>query len=333
MAASRRVLRRGGVGFVIAAIVALVGASAAQATEEVHIVASFDESQGQNTEGVAVDQAGNVFVSVSPLGDLWKIPSGSTVPQPFGHVDGIVAGRDFGLLGLAADGSGNVYGAVQSADTAVNGVWRFDHATGDATRLPGTQAIGLPNGLTFDQAANLYVTDSAAGAIWRIRPGASARVWLQDPALTGDGSLSLGVPLGANGIAYSHRFFRVTNTERRTVLLIEKADGRPGPVSVLTTLPAGDNPDGVALDVDGNAYVAMNLANAIGRVSPDGTLTVLASGDPLDFPSSVAFGTTRGWRSTLFGVNFSISESLGLPAGFGPALWTLRVGVHGVLLP
>ena len=68
MAASRRVLRRGGVGFVIAAIVALVGGSAAQATEEVHIVASFDESQGQNTEGVAVDQAGNVFVSVSPLG-------------------------------------------------------------------------------------------------------------------------------------------------------------------------------------------------------------------------------------------------------------------------
>jgi hypothetical protein len=91
---------------------------------------------------------------------------------------------------------GNVYGAVQSANPAANGVWRFDRATGAATRLPGTAAIGRANGLAFDKQMNLYVTDSARGAIWRIPWGGSASIWLQDPVLTGDGSLA---QLGANG--------------------------------------------------------------------------------------------------------------------------------------
>ena len=80
---------------------------------------------------------------MSPLGDVWRIPPGSTQPQPFGHVNGITPGADFGLLGLAVDVFGNVYGAVQSANPAANGVWRFDRTTGAATRLPGTAAIGL----------------------------------------------------------------------------------------------------------------------------------------------------------------------------------------------
>jgi sugar lactone lactonase YvrE len=322
-------LHRGAIALVATATLVMVPV-AARASTSVHVIVSFDESKGQNTEGVAVDQAGNIFVSVSPLGDLWKIPAGSDQPEPFGHVDGIVPGTDFGMLGLAVDAWGNVYACVQAADPSVNGVWRFDHATGDATRLPGTAAIGIPNGLAFDHRMNLYVTDST-GAIWRIRPGGDAKIWAQDPALAGDGSL--GLFLGANGIAFRRHVFTVTNTERRTILRIRKHDGKAGPIRVLTTLPEGDNPDGVQLDIHGNAYVAMNLANTIGVVSPDGSLDVLATGDPLDFPSSLAFGTTSGERRTLFGVNFSLSELFGLPSGSGPALWDLRVGTVGVLLP
>jgi sugar lactone lactonase YvrE len=330
MSVRRHLLRRGATAFVAAAMLLLVPSSPAYAKTDVAVVVSFDESQGQNTEGVAVDRAGNIFVSVSPLGDLWKIPAGSTQPEPFGHVDGIVAGRDFGMLGLAVDLSGNVYAAVQSADANVNGVWRFDHATGEATRLPGTSAIGIPNGLAFDHRMNLYVADST-GAIWRIRPGGSAEVWLTNWILRGNGSL--GLFLGANGIAFRRHVFTVTNTERRKILKIRKVDGEPGPIHVVRTLPAGDTPDGVALDIHGNAYVALNFTNAIGKVSPRGSLDVIANGDPLDFPSSVAFGTTSGERRTLFGVNFSIGEMFGQPSGFGPALWRLRAGAIGVLVP
>ena len=327
MSAARPRLRRGAIAVAAAAAFTVAAAAPALAQADVHVVVRFDESAGQNTEGIALDRTGDVFVSVSPLGDLWKIPAGSTTPQPFGHIDGIVPGRDFGLLGLAVDVFGNVYGAVQSADPAADGVWRFDRRTGDATRLPGTDAIAIPNGLAFDTRGTLYVTDSAAGAIWRIPWGGSAQVWLQDPALSGDGSLGLGVPLGANGIAYRNGVFTVTNTEQRTILSID----RSGSIDVVTTMSG--NPDGVAMDVFGNAYVAVNLQDTIARVAPDGSVDVVASGDPLDFPSSLAFGTARAQRRTLYGVNFSLSEIFGLPPGFGPAVFTVSVGAPGVPVP
>jgi hypothetical protein len=326
MSAARQRVRRGAVAIVATATFLAIPITA-RAQTDVHVLVSFDESAGQNPEGIALDRTGDVFVSVSPLGDLWKIPVGTTTPQPFGHVDGIVPGRDFGLLGLAVDVFGNVYGAVQSADPDVDGVWRFARRTGDASRLPGTKAIAIPNGLAFDTRGNLYVTDSAAGAIWRIPWGGSAQVWLHDPALTGDGSLGLGVPLGANGIAYRNGLLTVTNTERRTILSIS----RSGTIDVVATL-AG-NPDGVAMDVFGNANIAVNLENEIDRVSPGGSVEVLARGEPLDFPSSVAFGTARGARRTLFGVNFSLSEAFGLPPGSGPGVFTLDAGAPGTPVP
>jgi hypothetical protein len=327
MSAARQRFHRGVIAIVAAGAILAIPIAPANAQTDVHVVVSFDESAGQNPEGIALDRVGDVFVSVSPLGDLWKIPAGTSTPQPFGHIDGIVPGRDFGLLGLAVDVFGNVYGAAQSADPAVDGVWRFDRRTGDATRLPGTNAIAIPNGLAFDTTGNLFVTDSAAGAIWRIRWGGSAQLWLQDPALAGDGSLGLGVPLGVNGIAYRNGLFTVTNTEQRTVLSIT----RSGSIDEVTTLTG--NPDGVAMDVLGNAYVAVNLENEIDRVSPGGSVDVVASGDPLDFPSSVAFGTAGGRRRTLYGVNFSLSEIFGLPPGFGPAVFTVDVGAPGVPVP
>ena len=312
---------------VVATAVVFVTAGAAAAQATVHVVVAFDESKGQNPEGLAIARDGTLFVSVSPLGDVWRIPPGSTQPQPFAHVNGIVAGRDFGLLGLAVDVFGNVYGAVQSANPDANGVWRFDRTTGAATRLPGTAAIGLPNGLAFDKQMNLYVTDSARGAIWRIPWGGTASIWLQATALTGDGSL--GLNLGANGIAIQRGVLTVTNTERRTVLQIPKVGGQPGTISLLASLPAGDNPDGVTMDVFGDAFVAMNLANAIGEVTPSGSMHVVASGGPLDFPSSVVFGTARGYRTSIFGVNFSISELFGMPSGPGPGVYVFNAGVPG----
>jgi sugar lactone lactonase YvrE len=316
---------------VLASSVVFFAAGTAQAQASVQVVVSFDESLGQNSEGIAVGRTGVIYVSVSPLGDVWRIPPGSNDPEPFGHVNGIVPGRDFGLLGLAVDVFGNVYGAVQSADPSANGVWRFDRFTGDATRLPGTAAIGLPNGLAFDKHKNLYVTDSASGAIWRIPWGGSASVWLQATALTGNGSL--GLNLGANGIAVQRRVVTVTNTERRTVLQIPIVGGEPGSISVLTTLPAGDNPDGVTMDVFGDAFVAMNLANAVGKVTPNGSFSIVASGDPLDFPSSVAFGTARGGRKTIYGVNFSIGELFNLPPGSGPGVFRFSADVPGAPVP
>ena len=316
---------------VVTSLLVLVSASTVAALN-VEVVASFSEQAGQDPEGLTIDKTGNTFVSMSGLGQLWKFPAGSTTPTIFGSIPGIVPGPDFGLLGLVTDSIGNVYGAVQAASPDVNGVWRFDRVTGEATRLAGTSAIMIANGLTFDKRGNLYITDSRLGAIWRVPPGSAAEVWLQDPLLTGDGSL--GVFLGANGIAFRHGFLYVTNTERRTLLTVPVGvDGTAGAPTVFTSFGTGFNPDGLALDVFGDAYVAMNVQNTIMRVAPDGSQDVVAAGSPLDFPSSVAFGTARGNRRDLFAVNFSISEAFGAPSGFGPALLRIAVGVPGLPVP
>lgn len=55
----------------------------------------------------------------------------------------------------------------------------------------------LLNDLAFDDAGNLYVTDSFAATIYRIPPGGGAPVvWFTDPRLAGDPL----VPFGVNGI-------------------------------------------------------------------------------------------------------------------------------------
>ena len=316
---------------VLLSLLVLVPATPAAAAG-VDVVVSFSEPAGQNPEGLAIDNVGNTFVSMSGLGQLWKFPAGSTTPEVIGSVSGIVPGQDFGLLGLATDAVGNVYGAVQAANPDVNGVWRFDGTTGEATRLPGSEAIQIANGLAFGKRGTLYVTDSLLGAIWRVPPGGEAEIWLQDPLLTGDGSL--GLFIGANGIAYRHGVLYVTNTERLTLLTVPVlGNGSAGDLSLRTTFPVGFNPDGLALDVFGNAYVAINIQNTIMRVAHDGSQNVVAAGDPLDFPSSVAFGNTRGNRRNLFAVNFSIGELFGIPGGFGPALLRIGLGVPGLPLP
>ena len=70
-------------------------------------------------------------------------------------------------------------------------------------RLPGTEAIVFPNGVTLDQRGNIYVTDMILGAVWRVPAGGGpAEPWFQSPLLLGSGIFEFGFPLGANGIAF-----------------------------------------------------------------------------------------------------------------------------------
>lgn len=315
----------------------------------------LDASQGEFTEGVTVDKVGNVFVSIGsasgPRGAILKF-------TPSGEKSVLV---DFGTpraVGLAVDADGDVYVARNIAPN--NGVYRVDRH-GRFVRLPGTEQIVFPNGLAFDQRGNLYVTETFSinpssgafdqGGIWKIPPGRSARLWLRDDLLTGLGPTLFPYPVGANGIAFYHGNLYVINTDKALVVRVPvRHNGTPGQPEVWTQVsdvpesPFYENPfiplmpDGLALDVHGNIYIAVPSRGAIVRSHADDlsqeTIAVYPDSPLLDAPLSLAFGTGKGERNSLFISNGGISGMIvpSLPwAGLG--LLTIEVGLPGLPLP
>jgi sugar lactone lactonase YvrE len=309
---------------VLAVATLVVPVGVAGAAVDVEVVVDYNAALGEHTEGVAVDKRGDVFVSVTPLGQIRKYdPDGAEIQR----VQVIPAGVGLGLAGLAVDAPGNLYVAAITLSPATQGVYKIAR-DGSFTRLAGTAAIGFPNGLTLDKRGNVYVTDTARGAVWRVpADGDPAVVWYESALLQGTGAFGFGFPLGANGIAYRQGEIVVGNTERaRLVRIAIEPNGSAGAVSVLAEAPALLGVDGLAFDVHGNVWAAVIAQSTIVRVSPTGAIsTVATAADGLDWASSIAFGK----RGELWAVNYAI----GPPGGPGPALLRLSLGVQGQPVP
>ena len=293
------------------AFVMLLSGGLAYASVTVQTVVAFNPAAGEFPEGVAADVRGNVYVSlVEPVGEIRKIgPTGAQ--SVLAHFPG----PGFGPLGLAVDAAGNLYVAVASFEAATRGVYRV-LPDGTTERLPGTDQILFPNGVAVDPRGNVYATDSISGAVWRIQPGGSAEVWIQDVLLEGNGAVGLGFPLGANGIALARKVITVSNTENARIVRVPVLpDGSAGTPSVLAEGPELFGSDGIAVSVLGNTYVAVNPQSTLLRVDSDGSITTLATAaDGLNNPASLAFGTSMGNRKSLFMTNFAVFSSSPTPA-------------------
>jgi sugar lactone lactonase YvrE len=311
----------------LAAAITLLAAAPAQAAAAGTI--TLNPFAHEFPEGIALDQHGNTFVSLAPLGEIREIAADGS-QSTVAHLS--PPGQGFGPVGLALDGPGDLFVAVATFDPATGGV--FEIATsGAVTRLPGSERIGLPNGLAFDDRGALYATDTLNGAVWRLTSGAPATLLVQDPLLAGDGSFGFGVPLGANGIAYREGSLYVTVTELGRIVRIPiSAAGTAGPLQVVSAGAQLIGADGCQFDAHGALYIALNAQNKLVRLAPDGALTVLATAaDGLDFPASPLFGTGRGDRKTVFVTNFALGHTN--PADAHPGVLSFAAGVPGMPLP
>jgi sugar lactone lactonase YvrE len=92
--------------------------------------------------------------------------------------------------------------------------------------------------------------------------------------------------------------------------------------------------DGIALDVQGNVYALLVLQNKLVRIDPtDGSTTLLLDEDDgLWNASSVAFGTGKGDRTSVFIANYAVLPPEPINS-LGPAILKLNVGVPGLPLP
>ena len=303
---------------------AFVFPPSAQAGSDVTYVLHLPSSE--LPESIAIDHRGNMYLSRASADEVIKISPGGRrsafATFPAGSTP----------LGVRLDASGNVYVAV-----AGSGVWRIPAGGGTPVKIAAIP--GFPNGLAFDHRGNLYVSESAGGAIYRITRDGSVAIWSDSPLLAGMagqgpcGTHPAGA-LGANGLAFDrHGNLLVANTTLATVVRIRvNRDGTAGSARVF----AGPDcrlwgADGIALDVRGNLYVAANAERDIVRVSPHGRLHVLASfadGDLLYTPSAISFGTGRGDRDHIFITNFALFTN-----GVGAGVVTTDVGIPGRPLP
>ncbi len=221
-------------------------------------------------EGLTVGPDGNVYVAtfgfnqngaVSGLGQL-------SVFNPEGHLlrQVGIAGSSPHLLGLAFH---PITGALLVIDFGAGQVLKVDSFTGaSSVFMTVTGSSGL-NALTFDQAGNVYVSDSFQGIIWKTGPGGGAgTAWVSDPLLTTTGI----PPFGANGVEFNHagNILFVANTGNDTVVQIPVTSGTPGKPSVFVNSINGA--DGIAVDDHDNLWVAANQSDEIVVVSHSGKL-------------------------------------------------------------
>ena len=327
---------------VMGLMMAMAVGTALGGEEGVVVVAPFDADQQELPEGLSIDKRGNMYVTLgNPFfwapgdGEIRKIsPDGTETELAF-----FPEGQ--GPAGIVVNPRGDVYFAWPNPfNPDTNGVYRLND-DGTVARLPGSEKIVMANGLAFDKHGDLFVSDSAMGIIWHIPTEGSgpAEEWADSTLLGGCGDPS---DVGANGVAFWKDSMYVANTSRGLLVRVPiLKDGSAGTAEIA----AGDDTngcvpddlfgmDGIALDVDGTVYALLVLQNKLVRIDPsDGSFDVLLTEDDgLHNPASIAFGTGRGDRKSVFMTNYAVipPEPATSP---GPAILKLDVGVPGLPLP
>ncbi|MBV8083900.1 MAG: hypothetical protein JO247_03705 [Chloroflexi bacterium] len=149
-------------------------------------------AQFNSPDGVAVDAAGNVYVSdgtrvrkISAQGTVTTL-AGSTTQ---GFADGSGVNAQFTQLhGIAVDGSGNVFVADGTRIRMIS-------AAGAVTTLAGNGSAGFadgvgnsatfsaPDGVALDSSGNLYVSDVTR--VRRVAPGGAVTTWAGSSSTAG----------------------------------------------------------------------------------------------------------------------------------------------------
>ncbi len=191
----------------------------------------------------------------------------------------------------------------------------------------------LPNDLAFDDAGNLYVTDSLQATIWRVPAGGGApQIWFQDSRLASP-------YVGVNGLRISPDRSRIFFTVTLDFLGIGHVYSLP-----LVVAPQASDlvefhryfaggPDGIAFGASGKLYVVLALPgqNGISVLNPDGSEFArignpgLSLISPFDSPANLAFD---GLGNALV-TNHAFATGLLLPNHFQ----VLKVFVDDVASP
>jgi hypothetical protein len=257
------------------------------------VIAAFDPAAGELPEGVTTKD-GFAYVGFAPLGEVARVDLRTGRSTHFAKVPKPVPGKGF-MTGLAFGEDGFLYAALVSFDSTVQpGIYRIPATGGPGTLFAKDAKMVFPNGLAVGRAGSLFVTDSAAGSVYKVTRSGVVSTWASSPLLAGDPTACGGsgnpFPIGANGIVEHDGAFFVTNTDKGSIVRLEiRPDGTAGVPEVAAGPDCGGlaGADGVTLDSRGGLVVAVNRQNKVVRMARAGAVEIVAENDALDFPASV----------------------------------------------
>jgi sugar lactone lactonase YvrE len=247
----------------------------------------------QEMADVKLDAAGNVYATDGVRNVIWKFSSAGVASAFVGTVDvtggadGAGAAAQFNSPGgMAIDANGTIY----VADSGNNTIRKVT-AGGVVTTIAGTAGVKgssdgtgaaasfyEPSGLALDSAGNIYVADTGNNTIRKVTAGGVVTTFAgtaRDMEICQDGT-------GA-GASFGAPAFLAFDTNGN--LLVTDSDGelvrRITPDAVVTTcagepgMTDGDqgagpkagfsSPCGIAIDQNGNIYVANGSGNTISK--------------------------------------------------------------------
>ena len=277
------------------AVTTFAGSGAMGAADGKGTAASF-----ANLMGITVDENGNVYVADSHNNLIRKISADGVVTTLAGNGKaGAVDGRGdtasfFNPAGVAVDKNGNVY-VADTHNSLVRKVSPDGFVTTIAGRRPGSFVHDTGNAVKFDNPAgiavdkngNIYVADWMNEVIRKITPQGKVTNLAGNIGFPGsnDGtgpSASFYLPWGlaldsaANiyvSDTYNNMIRKISPGGVVTTLAGKKAKGS---ANGMGTAASFLHPAGIAVDKQGNIYVADMGNHKIRKISPAGLVTTFA---------------------------------------------------------
>jgi sugar lactone lactonase YvrE len=259
-------------------------------------------------EGVAVDGSGNVYIADYYSSVVEKVtPSGTVsiiagIPGKAGAPTAGPATSSHLQLGepagLAVDSAGNLYIADQANEVVekvtpsgtLSIIAGIPGKAGAPTAGPATSSeLDLPSGVAVDSSGNVYIADLENNVVERVTPSGTLSVYAgtgasgaptPGPATHSDLNGPAGLAMSASGTlyiadTYNHVVEKVTPSGTLSIIAGTSGQGgspSPGPA----TGSELDEPESVAVDSSGNVYISDAYDFTVDKVTPSGTLSILA---------------------------------------------------------
>jgi len=263
--------------------------------------------------GVAVDSAGNLYVGdwnyftirkITPVGTNWVVSTIAGLAGNSGTNDGTNSdARFYHPEGMAVDTNGNVYVAdswnhMMRKIMPVGTNWVVSTIAGQAGHYGANDGTGtnaqfsFPNGIALDTNGNLYVGDTYNSTIRKITPVGTNWVvstFAGQAGLEGcnDGTgtnasfnLPNGTAVDTNGNVYvadgHNNTIRMITSLEVVSTMAGSAPDSEGSVNGTGSDARFDFPQDVAVDSNGNVYVADSRNNTIRKITSQAVVSTLA---------------------------------------------------------